>query len=160
MHTCVCFLCIYTEHHIWNLYIQYSIYVDVMCFLFHFHRFVIGNGNSKLTSVSLPTSLVAISDGAFSQCNALQTITIPTYVDYRSFFEPCQHHDTYMQILNTYYIDHFTNALLATCIHTYSTFEIQFLLYFKTLTSVLSSFFSFSLRTVTFIGEAAFDCKL
>jgi hypothetical protein len=35
-------------------------------------------GNSKLLSVILPTSLVAISDYAFEYCSALLTVTIPT----------------------------------------------------------------------------------
>ena len=34
--------------------------------------------NSKLVSVVLPTSLVAISNNAFQYCSALPTIIIPT----------------------------------------------------------------------------------
>ena len=35
-------------------------------------------GNRALTSLSLPTSLVTISDGAFYDCSALRTVIIPT----------------------------------------------------------------------------------
>ena len=35
-------------------------------------------GNRALTSLSLPTSLVTISDGAFYRCSALPTVIIPT----------------------------------------------------------------------------------
>eukprot|EP01035_Chromulina_nebulosa_P022267 gene22267-28838_t len=38
--------------------------------------------NQALTNVSLPTSLVVISEGAFEQCFTLQTIIIPTSVTY------------------------------------------------------------------------------
>ena len=34
--------------------------------------------NYALTSLSLPTSLVTISQGAFSYCSALPTVIIPT----------------------------------------------------------------------------------
>ena len=44
-------------------------------------------GNMKLLSVFLPTSLVVISDYAFSNCNALQNVTIPTYVHTNIFSE-------------------------------------------------------------------------
>ena len=38
--------------------------------------------NSALVSLTLPTSLVAISDYACNGCSSLSTVTIPTYVRY------------------------------------------------------------------------------
>jgi hypothetical protein len=55
---------------------MYVLYVGSIGF--YIVHFFVGIDNYALKSVVLPTSLVAISDSAFSNCLALLTAMIPT----------------------------------------------------------------------------------